>query len=1212
MRPHEEIHDSRREVSGGLFYLPSVIGSLTAEQQAAVSADGDVLLMAGAGTGKTATLVGRVLSGVTRPVHPWSLDRVLMVTFTEAAGAEMRHRLRAGLRECADKDPDNLRLSEQLALLDRAMIGTLHSFCLSLIRENFHRLGLDPQPVVLEEGERRRLRREALDTVVERGLERDAVRDLVDSLFLGDPGRMADEVAHLHDRAVARADAAGWLSEQEQRWGDWEGSDWDRIWWEELDAVLEGLVLPDGKKRKERPASPESLAGRAEVFLGALGKAVDRESRVETLASVAALGREKACPAGLRNRLGPLIFLHRLAPGSAERMADWENCARRMRTLVELTRDFRSEFLKLKRERAGVDFGDLEQFTLELVRLPGGEIAAACRRRFDTVLVDECQDLTAAQEAILTAVSRKGSEANRFLVGDLKQSIYRFRLADPALFQALAEDWKRTPGQGTVLSLTGNFRSAENILDFVNGVFGQLLSAQFGGMDYDENARLRFGATAGRGRLAVDGPARVDVRILTAEKGSEESGEAEAEEDDDASDETTVEAEAREIAARFREWHGAGLEVWDRNLGCLRRVRWGDMAVLLRSPAGRNASFVSEFARAGVPLAAPAGGVFEQREVALLWDLLRVLDNPLQDIPLAAVLRSPIAGIPSLNELLVIRLLNRGEPFWTSLQTFVAARAPDFLLGDDPEALWRLADGVRPRVEQFLDRHTRWRRLARSGSMQTLLETIIDEVWVRGDALGIGRPLFRRGILERLLDLARRFDLQQRSGLHRFLGFLEDESAGESEVHSDVGSDSVRLLSVHRSKGLEFPVVAVAGLGNPFNLLDLRRDLIVDDRLGLCPVVVIGETRFSSLVHFAAGRRQRSAVLAEELRLLYVAFTRAGDRLLLVGSRAGRSAGGEEPRQPGWNAPLKLAAARRPLDWLEPALAEMAGLEAWAETQGSTPLFSWDRGPSPPRSGVTRPEALLRGPTPSGEPAPGKIGAELVRWEYPHCTATTEAAKQSVTGLRRRVDVDEDVVRMRIEGESVESRGTASGRVAGGDPDSGRQRGLVYHRFLEKMDLSGSMSEGEMHREMQRLTEAGELAVGEIAELDVQALVEFWQSSVGELIRGELGNVRRELPFTLRLSANDLAVLGVPVGTRLDADEFIVVQGVADLVVQLENELWLVDFKTDVLTRSELAARVGKYQPQLAVYALGLSRILRRPVTRRWLHFFSLRETVEL
>ena len=496
--------------------------------------------------------------------------------------------------------------------------------------------------------------------------------------------------------------------------------------------------------------------------------------------------------------------------------------------------------------------------------------------------------------------------------------------------------------------------------------------------------------------------------------------------------------------------------------------------------------------------------------------------------------------------------------------------------------------------------------------MQTLLETVIDEVWVPGDAPGIGRPLFRRGIFERLLDLARRFDLQQRSGLHRFLGFLEDESAGESEIHSDVGADSVRLFSVHRSKGLEFPVVAVAGLGNPFNLLDLRRDLIVDDRLGLCPVVVMGQARFSSLVHFAACRRQRSAVLAEELRLLYVAFTRAGDRLLLVGSRAGRSAGGEEPRLPGWNTPPKLATAGRPLDWLQPALAEMAGMKAWAEMQGSTPLFSWDRGPSSPRPDVSRGETLGHSPIPPGEPASGAIGAEWVRWEYPHCAATTEAAKQSVTALRRRVDLDEEVAGMHLEVKFAESGGTASRRTAGGDPDIGRRRGLVYHRFLEKMELSGSTSEGEMHREMQRLMEAGALAVGEIAELDVGALVEFWQSAVGQLIRGEWANVRRELPFTIRLSARDLAVLGLPAAGRLDADEFIVVQGVADLVVQLENELWLVDFKTDVITRSELAARVREYQPQLAVYALGLSRILRRPVARRWLHFFSLRETVEL
>ncbi|EEF61599.1 helicase-exonuclease AddAB subunit AddA [Pedosphaera parvula] len=1195
--------------------------SFTPAQQEAIIARGNVLVVAGAGTGKTRTLVERCLHCLVEEKPPTSLDEILMVTFTDAAAAEMRQRIRARLEQELAKHTDDLRWTEQLTIFDTAHIGTLHSFCLQLVRQHFYELELDPQLTVLPEEEARLLADETLENLLQSHYAGDAegaeaVQQLIQVQGRGWDQPIRTLVLRLHHYTQTLRDPADWLKSQLEMFASPEPAQW-RTW------LIEGITdwrnrwLPALQSEK----SDNLKATECCRALASLLENPSLEQGAEALENIWAAdlewprGKKTDWRKPLEDFLEEATFLRSLARKTKEvdpLAEDWDWIRGQMTSLLGLAEQFSAAFSLAKRELGVVDFHDLEQHSLQLLwdrnTKQATAVARQWRKKLRFVFVDEYQDINDAQDAILKALSREGEESNRFLVGDVKQSIYRFRLADPHIFQNYIETWRGADGKA--IPLVDNFRSREAILNFINSLFEGLMRRDIGSVPYDDEARLRFGNAENRVDLSCakeDAP-RVELHLRL--KGSLEAKDMPEGEGEGSRAWTEMmnleeaEKEARLIGKRLLALKAEKHLAWDEHTKAMRPVTWSDMAVLLRSPARKAESYAKEFSRLGIPLLVARGGFYESMEVTDLLSLLQLLDNPLQDVPTLAVLHSPLVGM-SLDELATIRLKLTKGPIWMALRRFHES--------DEEHAGWKKAD-------RFLKNFASWRRLARQVSLSRCLEAVLSETHYAAWLLTQHRGEQRHANVQRLLGLAQQFDRFQRQGLFRFLRFIDAQQAAETEpeVAAVAEEDAVSLMSVHQSKGLEFPVVVVADLGKPFNMMDLRAEIMLDDKFGLCPQVKPPHTgqRYPSLPYWLARQRQKQEMLGEEMRLLYVALTRARDTLILTGSIS------EPVFNKRWLETSELTAAtllaaRNFLDWLAGWCTKITGT-VLKENQGRNSLFCWkvyeddthliETSPS----AASEAEKMEQTSVPMDAASWKKLQQKL-SWIYPHSAATHEPAKTSVSALRRRMAEDiETEARPLFELKSANPQTKAQQRKNGNNNSerlSAAEVGTTHHSFLQMVSLERVGSVEELRREAKRLEAEQLLTVEEAGSLDFPALAAFWKSELGLRIQRQSRHVRRELAFTVRFSPEEVAG-NTPKDPELFDEEFVVVQGVADLTVLLPDQIWLVDFKTDRITSAELAEKVKIYEPQLQLYAQALARIYHRPVTETQLYFLALKRSV--
>lgn len=1213
--------------------------SLTAAQQEAISARGNVLVVAGAGTGKTRTLVERFLGCLLAEKPRTSIEEILVVTFTEAAAAEMRLRIRGRLeQERQRNDHEAAWWQEQLALFETAHIGTLHSFCFQLVREHFYQLELDPQLAVLSQEEARLLAAETLDGLLGRHYSgqdpsAEAVQQLIRVQARGWDKPIRALVLRVHHYAQTLPDPKAWLDERlahfataEPRiWRDWlldALGAWPQEWLPALDLVSHSNPVAaqcaEALRKIQIAPSPAAPADVLEEITHA---------RMNSTR-----GKKAAWLDPLKEFFAEADFLASLVCASSgqEPLAeDWGWVRGHMSSLLELSRQFTQTFGEAKRELGAVDFHDLEQYSLRLLWDPvanqPSRIARQWQNKLRFIFVDEYQDINAAQDRIIQALGRENRQANRFLVGDVKQSIYRFRLANPRLFQNYTESWAQ--GAGKVISLVENFRAREGLIEFVNSVFGLLMRRDLGGIEYDSTAALRFGAPQERQCLSLARDAAPCAELHLLLNGGPELQEGDEQPDSLAEviELQTAEKEARLLAQRLRELREQKLPVWDEPSRQFRPVDWKDMAILLRAPAKKAESYAKEFARANLPLEVARGGYYESLEISDLISLLQLLDNPLQDLPALAVLHSPLVGL-SANELAEIRLAAPKSRFWTALTSWHRSKESRFGIkaqnldtrareGATPGTVAR--PETYPLVSRFLERFGRWRRLARHASLSRCLETVLAETHYASWLLTQSRGQERYAHVQRLLLMAQDFDRFQRQGLFRFLKFIESQQAAgtEPEVAATPAGNAVRLMSIHQSKGLEFPVVVVADASKPFNTADLRAEIILDETYGLCPQVKPPHTgkRYPSLPHWLARKRQRRDLLGEELRLLYVAMTRARDLLILSGSVSQRTF-------EGWftqSKPLAaaLSGARSYSDWLGLWFAKNTGTTAAEQRQGSTPLLRWFLHDYPELAAVTCGSAELAPPTNS-------IAFDSEAWRkleqrlslpYVSSAATHQAAKTSVSALRRQASSELQAEAANLFPENLGAFAPLKERppgVADLTTLSAVEVGRVHHQFLQRICLDQAGSAAALREEAGRLQQLGHLSPEQAAVLDYESLARFWNSDLGKHIRAQSALVHRELAFTVRFSPAELAsLLGQPLDASL-AGELILVQGVADLAVIAPEAIWLVDFKTDQLNAHELPSRVKAYEPQVRLYACALSLIYRRPVAESWLYFLSLNQAV--
>lgn len=1241
--------------------------SPTDAQRAAIESAGrSVIVSAAAGAGKTSVLTRRVLEIVSgnRP-DACDADRLLVLTFTEAAAAQMRSRIADALRERLAASPHDARLNRQLALLDVATISTVHAFCNRLIREHFAHLELDPMARVMDDNEASLLRHECMDALFTTMLEGDdepaaAFRSLLDLYHLGDDASLAAFVLRLHAFLESLPKSERWLHDAVdavQVTDDAPPPAAAEAWREELREELDRQVTACGQRLaivERRWPELMDYAAPMRVYLA------NAQGWLADLADVAALEAVRASIAGYvyprlpSQRGGDAdakaavkqfndetreAFNHRLKDAwcvmsMSELAAGLRAVAPAVATYADVARRFDAAYAAEKRRRNLLDFSDLERHALALL-CEGGDpdapspVALQLRDDFDHVLVDEFQDINPVQAAILKLVSREDDAArpaNLFVVGDVKQSIYRFRLAEPAIFTRRLAEFAGAHARGAACHLPDNFRSAPGVVSAINACFERLMTPAVGGLTYDDNARL----AARRDRPAFDLPGAALELHLMPPTIAEAADNAEADDDDErAGDEDefarydAMDREAVLIGRRIRELMNASRAHADRPL------RYGDVAVLMRSVRKRGPQIARRLARMGIPAQSSAGGLFfDQLEVRDVMAMLAVLDNPQQDIPLAAVLRSPFVEEPfSDSDLVEIRSGRRGEPFYLAAGHY-AEHGPDASL--------------RERVASTLRRLAKFRRQARETPVATFLWQMLErtDYFARVAALPGGEQ--RRANLHRLHDMARAFESTATPTLARFIRLLEtlrDEEENVAEAPSaETGDDAVRIMSIHKAKGLEFPVVFLADAGKKFNRQDAHGRVLFDRERHIGPKVVDDRRmiEYPSLAHRLVKARIERQTLAEELRLLYVAMTRAMDKLIVVATVPPSQAADARASHAGASTgPLPdsvIASANRYADWLINALAAAdPDVVAWGDDapagacvsvceHAAPDVEAWitEAGRPAARAADIQPFAELaalapREPRGRYRDAAAAVIDRLFRIE-PTADMSAVPAVIAASELKRRTQAADDegapLIRA-MPAPRLRPRFAVDFAAGAAPADLPARRGTATHLLLENLDLAIEPTAAAVATERDRLVAinpGGDFTAEDAALIDADAVAWFLGTPLGQRIRASASAYRRELMFVSRepVSRYD------PHLRPHDAGDYVMIRGVIDGVLVESAGIEIVDYKTDDVSAAELDDRVSLYRTQIELYARAAGEMLRRPVTAAWLVFLAPRRVVEV
>lgn len=1172
---------------------------LTERQQAAVDRRGGGLLVsAAAGSGKTKVLVQRLLDRCLGDEGA-DVDQFLIITYTRAAAAELRCRIAQELTDRMADAPDDRRLRRQLLRVYRADIKTIDAFCTSLVRENIHLLpdreglSLSQDFRVLDDAEAALLRRQVLPRVLEDFYEdlTPGGAQLADSFGFGRDDRALEElVLELYDKLQCHAYPQQWLAEQMAQWRDPASGGGDgpygrllrrglarkaRHWAETLARSLEearcdrALEAAYGGAFAQGMESLRALAEAAEAGWDRVSAAAPVWPRLKAARKCASpelkamlQSRWARCKREMDAALKPF------AVTDAQAEEDMARAAPAMEALGELCGAFSRAYAREKLRRNAADFSDQEHFAVQLLIGPDGqptETARTVAGRYREVMVDEYQDTNQVQNAIFDALSDGGRRL--FAVGDVKQSIYRFRLADPGIFlekyETFPDDREAAEGEPCRVLLSRNFRSRQPVLDAVNFVFGAVMSRDMGEMDYGGDERLNFGADYL--------PPREDCGTEFHLIGTDAPG--------------RPLTEARFVARRIRRLLEEGYSVTDE-AGGLRPCRGSDIVVLLRSPGSRLRWYARAMEEEGIPCSTgESEDFFSNMEVAVTYSLLQILDNPRQDVPLISVLRSPVFGFTP-DRLAVIRGNHPSGDFYDALAACPDQDCRDFLA---------LLEELRLESKDM--------------SVYRLIWRLYDRLNIPAIFGAMSGGEGRRENLVAFSQYAQRFEAAGYKGLFAFvshLRFLLENGRQPAAAGSD--GEGVRIMSIHRSKGLEFPIVILADLSHAFNREDLQAPVLVHPQLGLGPMFVDLDRRlrYPTLARRAVEAAMDREARSEEMRVLYVAMTRAKEKLILVASmkNAPRRLGDLTALSALPVPPETVAGARSMAEWiLLPLLRrrEAAPLRAAAGMEEGlfapmedTPWQVYYHGdgeePLPAAAPADREET-----PPVGEET---VDREALDFVYPWAAECLMPSKLTATQLKGRW-ADSEIAEHTAAGACAPEDFPRPRFLEGEAPLTPSQRGTATHLVMQYLPLDADPADTVADLVDRRLLTR---AQGEAVDLD--AIRRFLISPLVEELR-RADSIQREYRFSILVPASDYF-------PQAAEGEELLLQGVVDLFARTAEGILVVDFKTDYVTKETLAEKAAYYRPQLTAYSAALERILGEPVVRRALYFFRTGDTVEV
>jgi len=958
-----------------------------------------------------------------------------------------------------------------------------------------------------------------------------------------------------------------------------------------------------------------------------------------------------------------------------------------VRCICDLVKELDKKYMEKKLDRGGLDFSDLELYCLKILTQDDFLLAKEIRKEFDYVLVDEYQDTNPVQNKILSLVS---SPSNLFVVGDIKQSIYRFRLADPRIFLKKYQLYEKvgnnvpleTKAPGVRVELSKNFRSRREVIEAVNYLFKRIMKKDVAEIDYTTDHKLKEGAFYPE---AEDRSFQAEIHLIERSRISDESfesGRTQLEGDKARGEKDAENTSSEDLSSEIDEYEALEKEtlvvannikklvnaerpfmIWDKELKCQRPCRYKDIAILMRATSKRANTVIEILEECNIPAYSDLGtGYFQAREVELALALLSIIDNPRQDIPLASVLRSAIVGLEP-KDLAIIRVHHKNGEFYDAVKSFVGA-GQDLAVGmcsRDQTSTVHTKDVLRIKkaLSEFMENLEKWRTMARRLPLCEVLWTILRETKYYDYVGGLPGGAQRQANLRALVDRAREFDSFGRHGLFRFLRFMDrlEQSKGELGTARPLGEheDVVQILSVHKAKGLEFPAVFVIDLGKRHNLKDADADILYHPELGfgLMFCDVKRRLKYPTLPHQAISIQLQKESLAEEMRILYVAMTRAREKLYLVGSIKNLLL--EVQR---WQIAAPRA-VRSYLDWICPSLwrdssgsnrgfpafgssacSNMGGLtneptDKSKEIPFSVTLWGVPKGQEIPQPSAKTLESgelswkdvksLIPPPSLPDERVYPEVKRRL-EWIYPYQKFTLTTAKLSVTEAKKSFGSDETDGWNYIPGAEQRMRLLESSSEV-----TGAEKGTAMHTILAKMRLCQGLDEDSIYREVARLCKLGFVDAKIVGNLDISRICTFFQTPTGKLLANFPGKVSREVPFTIRFPVNllksrvgeqDTAGLSQtstkpPVPNfvqRLDDAEkgvhgansdFIVIQGVIDVLFEGEDGLIVLDYKTDDISLSEIPFATKRYSMQISLYALAAERILQKPVKKASLVFLT-------
>lgn len=1200
----------------------------TKEQQQVIDLrNRNILVSAAAGSGKTAVLVERIKELVLDKKHPVDIDHLLVVTFTNAAAAQMKERVAKALEKALQENPSDVRLQQQAALVQNAQITTIDSFCLYVLRNHFHEIGLEPNFRIGDEGELKLLREDVMTGLFEQCYEEKHPGFLHLISCYGtsrSDAPVRDMIFKLYSYAQSYPWPKQWLrealscyeikTEQELEHASFiemtveYGKQMVRGYLEQAEHYLELCQDADGPYMYEDACEQDAelmeellSCDTYQAFyeelgkckFATLGRAKDYIGSPEKQEQVKAERKKLKDGIGkLKSDCFALTFQEIL-----EQLALVQPSAE---ALAEVTERFIDAFAERKQDKNLVDFSDLEHFALEiLVEEETGkptETAKEFQNAYEEIMIDEYQDSNYVQETILRAISREVvGQNNLFMVGDVKQSIYRFRLARPELFMEKFDTYETTDAPCQRIDLHKNFRSRDSVLTFTNDIFYQIMKRNLGGVDYTDEAALYCGADYPAGGKADAFDSEI---LLTTTQELEEGTKQQI---------SKQELEAKLIADRIRKMVGKE-EVVDEETGEFRKVRYGDIVILLRSLSEWADLFAEVLNANGIPAhTVSRTGYFSTLEIRTVLNYLRILDNPRQDIPLAAVLKSPMAGL-SDEQLARLRLLAEDKPYHQCVKMFLEAE--EELTEKESTA----DEDMRAKLKRFSETYKKLRRQTMDIPMHELLQKVLKETgYARyASALPAGRQ--RLANLHMLSEKAIAYEKTSYRGLYHFIRYIDelqkyDVDFGEAELVGE-NEDAVNIMSIHKSKGLEFPVCFVSGMGKSFNKQDSRSKMILHPNLGVGLDIIEEDRRIKVPAFFkkVIARQTELESLGEELRVLYVAFTRAKEKLIITGcikdeemlQQIREIYCGSNRKELNFK---ERAEAKTFLEWILPAAAASG---SWDKVSYVTP---WSMLEDEAAHQITEHVSLSQRVQQAEEVSDTlyeKIKEQL-SYQYPHPDAIHLVTKYSVSELKHRAmrelaaKEEEDVTPKFLE--EVSTPYVPAFMEGKAEVNQGALRGTAMHRLMECYDFTKMPDRSDEFAENIKKQLTGLVQMGKVSE-DMQKLIRI--PSVELFLKSQLAprmkaaamrdDLFREKPFVM--------------GNHEMEEEMVLIQGIIDVFWVEEDGIVLLDYKTD---RVDSATRLrDMYKEQLDLYAEALERIFPLPVKEKYLYSFRLNQAIEV